>query len=102
MILQPDHINSNMFQEALETLRKKKDSPALDLLRFETFHEGLCVQIMHIGPYSEEPATVEKMEVFTRQNGYTMLPGKHHEIYLSDPGRTAPSNLKTVLRHPVV
>jgi hypothetical protein len=101
MILQPDHITRDMFQEALETLRKKKDSPALDQLRFESFHEGLCVQAMHTGPYSEEPATVEKMEAFARQNGYAMLPGKHHEIYLSDPGRTAPTNLKTVLRHPV-
>jgi hypothetical protein len=101
MILQPDHITRELFQEGLGSLRKKKDNPALDLLRLETFHEGLCVQIMHIGPYSDEPATVEKMETFARENGYTMLPGKHHEIYLSDPRRTEPSKLKTVLRHPV-
>jgi hypothetical protein len=57
---------------------------------------------MHIGPYSDEPATVEKMNAFARQNGYIMLPGKHHEIYLGDPRRTEPSRLKTVLRHPVI
>ena len=81
-------------------LRKKKPGPALDILRFETFHEGLCIQIMHIGPYSEEPATIAGMEEFARENGYT-LEGKHHEIYLGDPRRADPAKLKTVLRHPV-
>jgi hypothetical protein len=69
-------------------------------LRFETFHEGLCMQIMHIGPYAEEPATIERMKAFARDHGYT-LRGKHHEIYLGDPRRAAPSKLKTVLRHPI-
>jgi hypothetical protein len=55
---------------------------------------------MHIGPYSEEPVTLAKLDAFARENGYT-LRGKHHEIYLGDPRRAKPENLKTVLRHPI-
>ena len=100
MILQPDHITKKMVQEALLQLRKKKPSSALDKLRFERFREGLCIQIMHVGPYSEEPRTLEKMEAFARENGYA-LRGKHHEIYLGDPRRARPDKLKTILRHPI-
>jgi hypothetical protein len=100
MILQPDHITSQTFQQGLAQLRKKKDSPALDLLRLETFQEGLSVQIMHVGPYAQEPATIEKMRAFASENGYR-LRGKHHEIYLGDPHRSDPAKLKTVLRQPV-
>jgi len=98
--MQPDHITNEMFAEALARLQEKKPSPALDKLRFETFHEGLCMQIMHIGPYAQEPATLEKMHAFARQNSYK-LRGKHHEIYIGDPRRAAPEKLKTVLRHPI-
>jgi hypothetical protein len=100
MILQPDHITGAMFRDALAQVRKKKPNPALDRLRLETFHEGLCMQVMHIGPYAEEPATIARMDAFARENGYT-LRGKHHEIYLGDPRRAAPEKLKTVLRHPI-
>lgn len=100
LMMQPDHISSELFQAGLEQVRKKKPNPALELLRFETFHEGLAVQTMHIGPYADEPATLAKMDAFARENGYTYR-GKHHEIYLGDPRRAKPENLKTVLRHPV-
>jgi hypothetical protein len=100
MMMQPDHITDEMYQEALSDLRKKKPNPALDKLRLETFHEGLCIQIMHIGPYAEEPATIEKMEAFAQEYSYTFR-GKHHEIYIGDPRRAKPENLKTVLRHPI-
>lgn len=100
MMMQPDHISEAMFQEGLEQLRKKKPNPALDRLRFGIFHEGVSVQIMHIGPYSEEPATVAKMDAFAKENGYAFR-GRHHEIYIGDPRRAAPEKLKTVLRHPV-
>jgi hypothetical protein len=100
MILQPDHITPEMFQEGLEQLRKKKPNPALDRLRLERFHEGLSVQILHIGPYAEEPRSLEKMDRFAEENGYHMH-GKHHEIYMGDPRRAQPEKLKTVLRHPV-
>jgi hypothetical protein len=100
MIMQPGHIDRAMFQEALAQLRRKKPSPGLDRLRLETFAEGLSMQIMHIGPYSAEPATIEKMHAFARDNGYS-LRGRHHEIYLGDPRTAAPEKLKTVLRQPV-
>ncbi|HLE15131.1 MAG TPA: GyrI-like domain-containing protein [Anaerolineales bacterium] len=100
MIMQPDHITETMFQEALEQLRKKKPGPGLDKLRLETFEEGLSMQIMHIGPYAEEPATIEKMHAFAAENGYS-LRGKHHEIYLGDPRTADPAKLKTGLRQPV-
>lgn len=100
MIMQPDHITVEMFQEALAQLRKKKPSPALDVLRFESFTEGLCIQMMHLGPYRTEPATLAKMDAFTAEKGYRMR-GKHHEIYLGNPMRAAEEKLKTILRHPV-
>jgi hypothetical protein len=101
MIMQPDHINADMFQDGMAQLHRKKPSLALDKLRLETFHEGVCIQIMHVGPYADEPATLARMEAFARENGY-LLCGKHHEIYLGDPRRADPAKLKTVLRHPVV
>jgi hypothetical protein len=100
MMMQPDHITAEMFQDALAQLRKKKPNPALDLLRFESFTEGLCLQIMHIGPYRTEPETLAKMDAFATEKGYRMR-GKHHEIYLGNPMRAAEEKLKTVLRHPV-
>ncbi len=100
MIMQPDHITPEMFQEARQRLKEKRNSPALDKLRLERFHEGLCMQTMHIGPYAEEPATIERMKAFAHENGYALC-GKHHEIYLGDPRRAQPEKLKTILRHPV-
>ncbi len=100
MMMQPDHITTAMFEQAKEELREKKDPPMLDEVSFEPFREGLSMQIMHIGPYSEEPATVEKMEAFAEEGGY-VTHGKHHEIYLGDPRRAKPENLKTVLRQPI-
>jgi hypothetical protein len=100
MIVQPDHITAEMVQEGLAQLRAKRPGPALDKLRLETFHEGLSMQIMHVGPYAEEPATIARMHAFAQENGYR-LRGKHHEIYLGDPRRSKPENLKTVLRQPI-
>jgi hypothetical protein len=105
MMLQPEHISQEMFEEARGQVRKKRgDSPALSKARSEHFEEGLCVQVMHIGPYATEPATIERMKEFISQNGYrdcVGLGGKHHEIYLGDPRKADPVKLKTVLRHPV-
>jgi len=101
MILQPDVITQEIFADALAQMRKKKGAqPAFARLRLETWEEGLCLQIMHLGPYDTEPATVEKMHVFASENGYTPY-GKHHEIYLGNPLRADPSKLKTILRHPI-
>ena len=106
IILQPDVITKDIFAEGLEQVRKKKgDSPILSKLRLSHFEEGVCVQMMHIGPYATEPATIEVMLAFAAENGYrdNVGPnGRHHEIYLSDPRKAAPDKMKTVLRHPVV
>ena len=105
MILQPDVITKEIFEEGVEQVRRKKgDSAALSELRLAEFEEGLCMQTMHIGPYASEPATVERMRSFAMENGYqdcVGLGGKHHEIYLGDPRKADPAKLKTVLRHPV-
>jgi hypothetical protein len=105
MILQPDVITKDLFEEGLEQVRKKRGHPsALSKLCLLNFQEGLCMQTMHIGPYATEPATVQQMRVFAQDNGYrdcVGLGGKHHEIYLGDPRKADPGKLKTVLRHPV-
>jgi len=100
MIMQPDHIDEAMFQSALADLRKKHPSPSLDRLCFETFEEGLSVQVMHVGPYAAESLTITRMHAFAAQNGLRPR-GKHHEIYLGDPRKADPAKLKTVLRQPV-
>ncbi len=85
MIMQPDHITTEMFQDALAQVRKKKPNPALDKLRFESFTEGLCIQIMHIGPYKTEPETLAKMDALRRRKRLPHarpaprdLPGRPH------------------------
>ena len=100
MILAPDQVTQALFEKAVEEVQRKKDLPGLVRLRLERYHEGLSVQIMHIGPYAEEAPTIEKLHAFARDQGYR-LRGKHHEVYLSDPRRTAPDKLKTVIRQPV-
>ncbi|MCL4271337.1 MAG: GyrI-like domain-containing protein [Anaerolineales bacterium] len=107
MILQPEVVTPEIFEEAREQVRKKKgDTEKLSQARLAYFEEGLCVQTMHIGPYAAEPATVERMKEFMAENGLKdavgPIGGKHHEIYLSDPRKSAPERMKTVLRHPVV
>ncbi len=100
MIMQPDFITSEMVTAAMEQVRVKKNPEALDQLRFESLEEGLVAQIMHIGPFSEEGPTVEKVHSFIQQNGSDKR-GKHHEIYLSDIRRAAPEKWKTVIRQPM-
>ena len=100
MIMQPDHITDAHVARAREEVRRKKDPAALDLMRFEPFTEGLSVQIMYLGPYAEEGPTIARLHEFAADSGYE-LRGKHHEIYLGDPRRTAPERLRTVIRQPV-
>jgi hypothetical protein len=100
MIMQPDQVTEALFDEAVKEVKRKKDLPGLGKLRLERYHEGRAVQILHLGPYSTEGPTIEKLHAFARENGY-QLRGKHHEIYLSDPRRTVPDKMKTVIRHPV-
>lgn len=100
MIMQPEYVGAQMVAEVLGEIRKKKGSPALESVRFETFHEDLSAQIMHIGPYAAEEPTIARLHTFIEEIGYEPA-GKHHEIYLNDPRRTAPDQLKTILRQPV-
>ncbi len=101
MILVPDLVCEDHFQEAIIQLRKKKgDQPAFNRLRLEEFTEGLSIQAMHIGPYADEPATVARMDSYLVENGLVKH-GKHHEIYMGNPLLADPSKLKTILRHPV-
>ena len=100
MIMQPDVITEELIAEAAAQVKQKKDPPALSKLRFEEFHEGPSAQVLHIGPYSAEGPTVEKLYAFIRARGRE-LRGNHHEIYMSDPRRAKPERLKTVIRQPV-
>lgn len=94
-----------MIKSAIKEVEKKKNPPTLSKMRFETLNEGLSAQIMHIGPYSMEGPTVEKLHNFIKEKGYdfkgNMPDQKHHEIYLSDIRRTKPERLKTIIRQPV-
>ncbi len=100
MIMQPDWITNEIFSEVLKGTIAKKGTPP-ETLRFETYDEGLSVQIMHIGPYSEEGPTLERMHhKFIPENGLVWT-GHHHEIYIGDPRKSAPETLKTILRQPV-
>lgn len=103
MIMQPEYVTKDLLNEALKQVEKKKNLPALPKIRFQSFHEGLSDQIMHIGPYSAEGPTIKKLHNFIKENGYTFegLTEKHHEIYLSDPHRSAPEKMKTVIRQPI-
>ncbi len=100
MIAQPSQVSDSLVEAARWEVEQKKNPAALGKLRFETYHEGLSAQIMHIGPYSAEGPTVEKVHRFIESQGYK-LRGKHHEIYLKDPRRSKPESLKTIIRQPV-
>ena len=102
MIMQPEWITPELFAQAVAEVQKSKALPALSIMRLERYAEGLAVQILHIGSYDDEAPTLARMHrEFIPQNGYVEA-GKHHEIYLGDPRKTAPEKLKTVLRQPVV
>jgi len=100
MMMQPNFVTEGMVTDAVAAVRKKKNRPALEQLRFVPYREGLCAQILHIGPFREEGPTVAKVHGFIEANGYS-LHGKHHEIYLSDIRRAAPEKWKTVIRQPM-
>lgn len=101
MIMQPKYVTSDLVDEAIEIVRQKKNPKALPKLRFENFSEGKSAQIMYFGSYADEAPTIKKIHEFIKSNDYKLF-GKHHEIYLSDPRRTAPEELKTIIRQPVI
>lgn len=101
MIAQPDLVTAADLSGAITEVKRKKDPPALPLLRFDTLDEGDCAQIMHLGPYADEKPTIQKLHEYIAARGASLC-GKHHEIYLGDPRRTAPEKLKTVIRQPFI
>ena len=99
----PDFVSREDFEWAISEAAKKKKED-FSKVEFFTYEEGLCVQCMHLGPYDDEPATVEKMHAYMTEQGYELDINSdrlHHEIYLSDARKVAPEKLKTVIRHPV-
>ncbi len=99
MLMEPPTVTRKMFDQGVKQLRERKNPPGLDKVRLERFREGKAAQILHIGPYSAERPTIERLHAFIRENGYR-LSGKHHEIYMGNPQRSAPEKLKTVIRQP--
>lgn len=99
MIMQPEFITAEMVESAIADLKLKKRLPALAGVRFETFSEGKCAQILHIGPFTEEGPAVEKVHRFIESRG--ALTGRHHEIYLSDIRKADPAKWKTIIRQPM-
>ena len=103
LIRMPDFVTKEVFEWAIEeTTRKKKED--FSKVEFFTYDEGLCVQCMHIGPYNDEPITVEAMHEYMIEQGYELdITDKrfHHEVYISDVRKISPEKLKTVLRHPI-
>lgn len=100
MIAQPEWITGEFIEQAKKKATAKVDQKVLDQVRFKPYLEGTVVQMMHIGPYSAEGPNIARIHEFARQQGYE-LTGKHHEIYLSDPRRSAPEKLKTIIRQPI-
>ena len=101
MMMVPDWITPDIYQKAIAQVRKGKELVALDKLRLERYHEGLSVQILHIGSYDDEGPILAELHHEYLPHNNLVENGKHHEIYLSDPRRVAPEKLKTILRQPV-
>jgi len=100
LIRMPNFTTPKIFKTAQEEVFKKNGFDLINEIKFETINENKCVQIMHIGPYSTEPETIAKMKDFMKENSY-IENGLHHEIYLSDPRKTAPEKMKTILKQPI-
>jgi len=101
MIMVPDWITTDHFDDAVAKAAAKNRPTSLDRVRFERLDEGRCVQTLHIGPYDDEAGVLAELhDKFIPDAGLTMT-GKHHEIYLSDPRRVEPAKLRTILRQPV-
>lgn len=101
MIQQPDFVTQDVFDYYRNEVIKKKDNPRIGDVRFEEIEEGLCCQMIHLGSYDQEPESFRQMEAYCLTQNHPRSSKFHHEIYLSDPRRTDPSKLKTLLRFSV-
>lgn len=102
MIMQPDVVTEDIYDQAVQQVREKKPTKFLDKLRFASYDEGRAAQVMYVGPYSDEGPTIQELHKFIKAQGGTLDDSNkhHHEIYLGDPRRTDPSKLKTIIRQP--
>lgn len=101
MIRQPDFANEDIVERVFKSVSKKKPHKYLNDAKFEEIEEGLCVQMLHVGPYDTEPETFRKMDEFKKANNLERVSLIHKEIYLSDLRKVEPSKLRTVLRYKV-
>jgi hypothetical protein len=103
MIRQPAQVTPELVEQAVRQVAQTKQLPAARELRLERFTEGPAAQVLHLGPYSAESPTIAALHAFIHQHGrrFDGRRHKHHEIYLSDPRRSAPERLKTIIRQPV-
>lgn len=101
MIRQPEFVTEELFNDAVNTLKTKSNDEMLNKLKFVSIEDGLCVQMLHIGPFDEESKSFALMDEYTNDNGYKRIGKNHREIYISDFRRAKQENLKTVLRYRV-
>lgn len=101
MIRQPEFVTKEVAQMALEKVTKKNPHPFLERVYFQTSEESLNIQMLHIGPYDDEPESFAKMDEFAQENNLLRIEKEQREIYLSDARKVAPEKLKTVLRYKV-
>ena len=104
MIRQPEFVTEEVFNWACTEVKRKKPNLEVEKARLNSYNEGLCVHVMHLGPFDDEPATIKKIEGFIMENSLKndfSPKRKHHEIYISNYLKTEPDKLKTVIRHPV-
>jgi hypothetical protein len=101
MTMVPDWLGAEHMDSAQETLTRRRGGAVVKDVRLESFHEGLSVQTLHIGPYDHEGPVLEEMHNSFIPGKSLIMTGRHHEIYLSDPRRAAPGKLRTILRQPV-
>ena len=102
MIRQPGFVTEEFAQKILEITKVKKPHELLDKVKFETISDGLCIQMMHLGSYDNEPESFKQMEEFSANEGFQRISKVHREVYLSDARKVAPEKLKTVLRFQVI
>jgi hypothetical protein len=100
MVAQPPIVTVDLVRDTIEDVRARRRMRTLDLVRFERVEEGTCAQLLHRGPFSAERPTLERLFAFIKREGFVPV-GKHHEVYLTDPQRTAPERMRTIVRQPV-
>jgi hypothetical protein len=100
MVVQPERVDAGLVTDVIAQQRAKKGLAALDRVRYERWEEGRCAQVLHLGPYADEAPSIARLHAGIAAAGYRPR-GRHHEIYLGDPRRSAPKRLRTILRQPV-